>query len=360
MRRSGYADLPLHGGHAPRWLFERMIRLSRLIVEAILAERGADALLEMLSDPMWFQAFGSSIGFDWHSSGLTTTTLGALKIALNQAPSIGIFVAGGKGKTMLKTPKEIEKNRWLKVSPESLKLASKVAAKVDSAWIQDGYNIYHHTLIYTTDGRWVVIQQGMNEKNRYARRYHWIHTRLNTRLTLPHSGVEKSPNPEERVLNLTSPRSEETKTTILKFFTEQKPEGLLSDLKTLTNSKGLFMPRHHDVRINPSRLKPIILSTYENPPKTPVELAQTKLGPASIRALALVANLIYGTELDWTDPAIYSYAHGGKDGHPYPVNLQIYETTIDILSKVKAPTLEERRAVSRFLKRLYELYRVSK
>jgi len=338
-----------------------MIRLSRLIVEAVLSERGTDVLLEMLSDPMWFQAFGSSIGFDWHSSGLTTTTLGALKIALNRAPSIGIFIAGGKGKTMLKTPHEIENNRYLKTSPEDLKLASKVAAKVDSAWIQDGYNIYHHTIIYTPDGKWVVIQQGMNPNKRYARRYHWIYKRLNTKLNLPHSGVEKNPDTQKQhVLNLTSPNSEETKATILKFFTEQKPDSLLADLMTLANSKGLFMPRHHDVRINPSRLKPIILSTYENPPKTPIELAQTNLGPASIRALALVANLIYGTELDWTDPSIYSYAHGGKDGYPYPVNIQLYETTIDILSKMKTTQADDRKAISKFLKKLYQLYRVSK
>jgi hypothetical protein len=358
MRKSGQADLPLHGGKAPRWLFSRMVRLSRVFIELVLIEFGPDKFIDMLSDPYWFQAFGSFLGFDWHSSGLTTTTLGAIKMALSELPpNIGIFIAGGKGKTMRKTPVEIEYTaKYLKISPEKLKSISKIAAKVDSAWIQDGYNIYHHNIIYTSDGKWTVIQQGMNPKNKYARRYHWHYKHINDTLTTPHSGIDTK-ELEKKVFNLTTKKSEPTKQSILQLFHEIKPSEIESIFKSLSEKQNsLFMPAHHDVRLKFSgNLKKVILSTYENPPKNIHELALSKLGPASTRALAMAASLLYGSDIDFTDPAVYSYAHGGKDGHPYPVNIKIYENTIAILEKIARSPGEESKRARKILQQLANL-----
>ena len=358
MRKSGQADLPLHGGKAPRWLFSRMVKLSKVFIELVLIEFGPDKFIDMLSDPYWFQAFGSFLGFDWHSSGLTTTTLGAIKVALGYLPpDSGIFIAGGKGGTMRKTPIEIENTgKYLKVSPTHLQNISKITAKVDSAWIQDGYNIYHHNIIYTSDGKWTVIQQGMNPQNRYARRYHWHYKHINNTLTTPHSGIDTK-NIEQKVFNLTAPKSEQTKHNILNLFKEIKASEIESILKSLSEGQiSLFMPTHHDVRLKySSSLKKVILSTYEHPPQSIHELALSKLGPASIRALAMASALLYDTNIDFTDPAVFSYAHGGKDGHPYPVNIKVYENTITILEKIARSHGKESKQAISTLKKLSQL-----
>ena len=359
MRRSGSAYLPLHGGKAPRWLFEKMVKLSRIFIELAISEVGNEALLDMFASPYWFQSFGSFLGFDWHSSGLTTTTLGALKVALSDmTPSIGLFIAGGKGKTMRNTPREIEHTeKYLKVNPDELKIASKIAAKVDSAWIQDGYNLYHHTILYTPDGQWVVIQQGMNEEKRYARRYHWHHSLLKTDITLPHSGI-KAEQTHKGVFNLVSPTSLDNKRQIVSIFKEVPISELEKTLKLGEEERPLFMPPHHQVKLKISKnVKKIILSTYENPPKDITDLATSHLGPASIRALSMAATLIYGSQADFTDPAVYSYAHGGKDGYPYPVDLKLYENTISVLEKINRLSPEARQNATKVLRELHKLFK---
>ncbi len=357
MRRSGSAYLPLHGGKAPRWLFEKMVKLSRIFIELAISEIGNEALLDMFASPYWFQSFGSFLGFDWHSSGLTTTTLGALKVALSDmSPSLGLFIAGGKGKTMRKTPIEIEHTeKYLKVDPHQLKTASKIAAKVDSAWVQDGYTLYHHTIIYTPPGHWVVIQQGMNGEKRYARRYHWHHSLLKTDITLPHSGI-KAEKTHNDVFNLVAPRSLNNKEKMISIFKEVPPSELEKTLNV--EERPLFMPAHHPVKLKISKnVKKIILSTYENPPRDITDLATSHLGPASIRALSMAATLIYGSEADFTDPAVYSYAHGGKDGYPYPVDLQLYENTISVLEKIARLSPEARKNATKVLRELHKLFK---
>ncbi len=359
MRKTGQVDSPLHGGRAPRWLFKKMVKLSQVFIEAVVTEFGPDKFIDMMSDPYWFQSFGSFLGFDWHSSGLTTTTLGAVKVALNNLyPGIGIFIAGGKGKSMRKTPLEIDNTgKYLQVNPNSIKNISKITAKVDSAWIQDGYNIYHHNIIYTSNGNWVVIQQGMNTNNKYARRYHWHHSSYNANLTQPHTAIE-SEQVENNVLNLVSPQAEQTKNSIINIFKEVKPSELEYTLQTMGRGPTLFMPKHHFVKLRfSSNLKKVILSTYDNIPTNPEQLALSRLGPASIRALTMASVLLYGTTPDFTDPAVFSYAHGGKDGHPYPVNLKIYENTITILERLTSKDSETRKQAQIALKRLLMLFK---
>jgi len=357
LKKTGKADLPLHGGRAPKWLFEKMVKLSKVFIELTLTEFGPARFTEMVADPFWLQSFGSFLGFDWHSSGLTTTTLGAIKLAVKElGPKSGLFIAGGKGKTMRKTPIEIENTgNYLKVPPSYLKTISKITAKVDSAWIQDGYNLYHHIIIYTADGKWTVVQQGMNTENKYARRYHWHYKNINDTLTAPHTGIN-STKMEDKVLNLTSPMSLDTKKSIISIFQEVKTEELEDLLKKLSSSNFLFLPRHHHVKIKyNSNLKKILLSTYENPPTTIKQLAVSKLGPASIRALAMAAALLYNTDIDFSDPAIFSYAHGGKDGHPYPVDLEIYQNTITVLEKIARLRKSNNRQLIKVLRQLYQL-----
>ena len=336
MKKTGMANLPLHGGKAPPWLFKRMVKLSGAISEVIVLEYGQEEFLKRIADPFWFQALSCVIGFDWHSSGTTTTTLGALKENLNKG-NLGIKIAGGKGGVSRKAPKEIEKfseDFGLKENKISrLVYSSKMSAKVDNSLIQDNYQLYHHCFVLTEKGSWAVIQQGMSD--RYARRYHWLSDNVESFVNEPHDAIccDKK---EDKVLNMTAKESEESRKVgvdivkddpkhLEKYF---KP----SEQRTLNNFETLsFGPRHSIIeqdKINMQMLK----KAYEIQPKNYEELVAIKgVGPKTIRSLALISDLVYGKKASWRDPVKYSFAHGGKDGFPYPVNRRIYDKSISIL-----------------------------
>jgi len=327
--RTGTADLPLHGGKAPRWLFERMTLLARAMVLAILSEEGTPGLLRRLADPVWFQAFGCVLGFDWHSSGLTTTACGALKEGLRDlSHETGLYIAGGKGKTSRKTPQEIGAACWTSGQEAApLIRASRLSAKVDSAAVQDGFQIYHHSFFFTTGGSWAVVQQGMNEGTGMARRYHWLPpARFDSD---PHAAIAGQPT--EQVLNLVASEAE-TNRTIAVALASENPSGLLGEMTRLVS-----MPRHHDVRLSdlhPDRLARVLLKTYEEQPADYTALlAVPGVGAKALRALALVAELTYGEPASVRDPVSYAFAHGGKDGTPFPVDRETYDATIESLRR---------------------------
>ena len=332
--RTGIANLPLHHGKAPRWLFDRMVKLSREITIAIVTEYGPEEMLRRLSHPYWFQAFGCILGFDWHSSGVTTTLCGALKEAMKGLErDMGLFVAGGKGRTSRRTPAEIE--RWgelISLDPEPLVYASRMSAKVDSAAIQDGYQLYHHTFLFTPNGSWTVIQQGMNETNRYARRYHWLSEAVTDFVNEPHSAILS--DSRGQALNLIASESDPAREIIAGIATGEKPEKTLADLKRI---KTLDLPARHAILVqdlHPDSLSKIILSAYERQPQGFEQLLGLQgVGAKTIRALSLISELVYGVAPSYRDPARYSFAHGGKDGIPYPVDKQTYDQSIELLSR---------------------------
>ena len=333
-QRTGIANLPLHYGKAPRWLFDRMTRLAREITIAIITEFGPEELLHRLSDPFWFQAFGCVLGYDWHSSGVTTTVCGALKEGIKGLETdLGIFVAGGKGKTSRKTPSEIEGLRHLlKSDASSLVYASRMAAKVDNSALQDGYQLYHHTFIFTKYGSWSVVQQGMNAGNHYARRYHWLGENVIDFVCEPHSAICSQTRGE--TLNLVAAESDPARDTITQIANEEKPEKLISQLKRL---KTLDLPSRHHLSlldIHPDRLQKTLLISYEHQPENFESLLSLEgVGPKTLRALGLISELIYDVPVSLRDPARYSFAHGGKDGHPYPVDRKTYDRSIEVLHK---------------------------
>jgi len=359
--RTGIAETPLHGGKAPPWLFNRMVSLSREIVRAIVEEYGPSEVLHRLSNPYWFQAFGCVIGFDWHSSGVTTTTLGALKDGLKKiSPDLDIFIAGGKGGVSRKTPDQIRQHcEGIGIDPEPLIYASRMSAKVDSAVLQDGYQIYAHSILFTSSGEWAVVQQGMNESLRYARRYHWLGSKLNNFVVEPHTGIITDQTAGS--LDLTAQKSEEVRTHAVNII-NQPTKQVLSDLREVVRiSRGLDksvqadlfdtaaptiggtelhtfrMPSRHWVSfrdIRPDRLQSVLLSTYERRPENFETLVGLEgVGPKTLRALALMSEVIYGAVPSFEDPARFSYAVGGKDGTPYPVNKIVYDESIQILKK---------------------------
>ena len=329
--RTGTADLPLHGGRAPRWLFERMTLLAREMALAIITEEGTPGLLRRLSDPVWFQAFGCVLGFDWHSSGLTTTACGALKEGMRDlSHETGLYVAGGKGKTSRKTPQEIEAACWITGNdPEPLMRASRLSAKVDSAAVQDGFQVYHHSFFFSRDSSWAVVQQGMNESTGMARRYHWLPPERFDQD--PHAAVAGAPTQE--VLNLVASEGEANRKVAVALAREE-PMKLLVEL---TQMRTVAMPRHHDVRLSdlhPDRLARVLVTTYERQPEDYTALlAMPGVGAKALRALALVAELTYGEPASVRDPVSYSFAHGGKDGTPYPVDRGTYDATIESLRR---------------------------
>ncbi|MBC7341055.1 MAG: DUF763 domain-containing protein [Clostridia bacterium] len=353
--RTGIANLPLHGGKCPPWLFERMTKLAAALVEVMVADAGPDRVLQRLADPFWFQAFGCALGFDWHSSGLTTTVCGALKEALKGREwDTGIFIAGGKGKTSLRTPEELRDygERFpLATNPDKLIYASRMAAKVDNTAVQDGYQLYHHTFLFTASGLWAVIQQGMNESLRWARRYHWLSTKVSDFTCEPHLAV--CCDHTAITLNLVAEESGAARQVITEVAGE-KPEKTLADLKKLGEalraarrpklpagtpasqaSLTLSLPATHPITfrdLHPSSLNRVLLRTYSRPPKDFNQLLATEgLGPKSLRALSLLAELAYGTPPSYRDPVKYSFAHGGKDGYPYPVDRKTYDQSVEFL-----------------------------
>jgi len=360
MKRTGTADLPLHGGRAPRWLFNRMVKLASGITEVLVYEYGREEFLRRISDPHWFQAFSCVLGFDWHSSGTTTTTCGALKMAINPE-ELGIKVTGGKGSTSRKTPMEIEQTA--EIFPlstkriEGLKYSSKMSAKVDNSCIQDSYQLYHHSFFFTEKGDWVVVQQGMSD--RYARRYHWLSDNVKSFVEEPHSGI-CTDRFEKETLDMTAKESDDARKVsvdlvkdnpdhLTQYF-RKEPQRLLTDF-----GKELVMPEHHpvlEVDIGKGGLE-ILKKAYEIQPENYEELVALRgMGPKRIRALALISELVYGAEPSWKDPAKFSFAHGGKDGYPYPVNRRLMDKSIGMLKDAVEEAKLERKEKLYAIKRL--------
>ncbi len=331
--RTGVANIPLHGGKAPRWLFDRMVKLGREITLAIVVDFGPEEMLHKMADPFWFQALGCVLGFDWHSSGVTTTLCGALKEGVRgMEKDLGLFIAGGKGRTSRRTPQEIEHfEPAISVDPAGLVYASRMAAKVDSVALQDGYQLYHHVFLFTAKGSWAVVQQGMNTETRYARRYHWLGERVEDFVCEPHAGICSQARGE--ALNLVASESAPARATVTELAAEEKPEKLLAELNRL---KTLSLPHRHYLTlddIHPERLGKIFVHTYEQGAEDFESLIGLEgVGPKTIRALSLISELVYGVPPSFRDPARYSFAHGGKDGHPFPVDRETYDRSIELLS----------------------------
>ena len=326
--------MPLHYGKAPPWLFQRMSRLAREITIIIVSDFGPAEMLRRVSDPYWFQAFGCVLGFDWHSSGVTTTVCGALKDGLKGLEKdLGLFLAGGKGRASRKTPAEIQDLGWLVgIDPAPLVYASRLSAKVDSAAVQDDYQIYHHCFFFTGGGEWAVVQQGMNEVNRYARRYHWLGEGVADFVCEPHAAVCSDARGE--ALNMVAAESNAARRTVTSVATEQAVETNLHELGRIVT---LELPRRHHIiaaDIHPDRLTKGLAVIYDRQPRGFEELLSLEgVGPKTVRALSLISELIYGVPASFRDPARYSFAHGGKDGVPYPVDRKTYDQSIDLLAR---------------------------
>jgi len=333
--------LPLHGGKAPAWLFDRMHRLAGSVVQLIVEDRGPGEMLRRLADPLWFQAFGCVLGFDWHSSGLTTVTCGAIKEAYRRlGDDLGVHVAGGKGGASRKTPDQIaDVADRVGLPGDRLIHASRMSAKVDSSAVQDGYQIYTHHFFFAADD-WCVVQQGMNDTNGYARRYHWLGSTVEDFVCEPHNAVASPPADGTDLLNMVARPATGSRQRSVELA-RMEPGRVLREVSV---GPSLFMPVHHPVEradINPGRLERVLRMTCEHQPADFESLLSLPgVGPATIRSLALLSELIYGepacrrdvTRL-WTptDPATFSYAHGGKDGHPFPVDRPTYDQSINLL-----------------------------
>ncbi|HTX61259.1 MAG TPA: DUF763 domain-containing protein [Methanobacterium sp.] len=366
--RKGVVNLPLHGGHAPKWLFHRMVKLTQGITETILHEYDSAEFLRRISDPYWFQALSCVIGFDWHSSGTTTTTCGAMKMAINPEQH-GIFVAGGKGRASRKTPEDIEKAGdifSLSTSKiEELIYSSKISAKIDNSCIQDGYQLYHHSFLVDENGDWAVIQQGMNSETRYARRYHWLAEEMEEYVEEPHKGIccdQKQP----KSLNMTAEESRDSRQIsvdllcdnpehLKKYFRDKTP--LKSECQTRLDEyvSEFTMPRHHpvlDMDLSEREFE-VLKKAYELQPASFEELLQLDgMGPKKIRALALISDLIYGSPPSWKDPVKYNFTHGGKDGYPYPVDREVYDHSIETLKDALEGAKLEKKEKYNAIKRL--------
>ncbi len=375
--RAGVAELPLHSGSVPRWLLDRMTRLSGLIVKIMVEEFGVRETVRRFSNPVFFQAFSNVIGMDWDSSGSTTVTTAVLKIALSRE-EIGVKVLGGKGSQALRVQEEIDAlSREYDVDAERLKMTSRLVAKVDNVALQDGYSLYHHSIIVGCDGSWTVVQQGMNVRRRLARRYHWwMETSF---ISDPHSGILGIK--EDYALNLVSSRSEECRKTILDIvrggsLKVVRDLGLLKSVvragpsRTITSYIGgesIEAIRYHPY-IASNRDVVLRLNVNERAVDRARESSDFRelllthgLGPNTMLALALIAEVIYTSEADWRDPVThdprrYAFALGGKDGSPYPVNREVYDAVIDILSVV-CERLRSDRGISKYLRHLAEVSR---
>jgi len=356
--KTGIAHLPLHYGKAPPWLFDRMVKLAQEITIAIVTDFGSEEMLRRLSHPFWFQALGCILGFDWHSSGVTTTLCGALKEGIKGLEQdLGLFIAGGKGRASRRTPSEIEVwGEKISLNPAPLVYASRMSAKVDSSAVQDGYQLYHHTFLFTPSGSWTVIQQGMNEATRYARRYHWLGEAVSSFVNEPHSAILSEA--KGQALNLVARESDPARTTIADIATQQKPHDILTDLRRL---KTLNLPSHHPIGVHdlhPDSLSKILLSTYERQPHSFEQLlGLSGVGPKTIRALSLISELVYGVTPSYRDPARYSFAHGDKDGIPYPADRKTYDQSIELLRKALHKTKLGIREKNETLNRLNRLER---
>ncbi len=382
-RKTGFADLPLHHGTVPKWLADRMMALGTEIVEALLIEYGKKEVLRRLSDPLWFQSLGAVLGMDWHSSGITTSVMYALKRGINsRAREFGLCICGGRGKYSRRTPDELlflsEKTG---LDGNYLVKASKLCAKVDNTAVQDGFQLYQHNFILSDEGDWAVVQQGMNAASKTARRYHWCSANLKSFVEEPHTGVTG----ENRgiILNLTDSTADKTRNSILSM-SQESPDRMIkeisqvvkkdcpkivrvsslqnsaddmqgelfgsmtdsisdaavnadSDIYIEENNRSVVMPFHHEVRaedVDLKRLGGVLCASYESQPKDFESLLLTPgLGPRTLQSLALVSEVIYGTPSRFKDPARFSFAHGGKDGHPFPVPTKVYDESIRVLGQ---------------------------
>ena len=381
IKNSGHADLPLHTGTVPRWLADRMMVLGTLIVESLVENFGVDEVLVRLSDPLWFQSLGAVMGMDWHSSGITTSVMYALKRGLNaRAKELGIYVCGGRGKYSRLTPDELTEIA-MKEGLNGIELVnnSKLCAKVDNNAIQDGFQLYQHNFIVTKTGNWAVVQQGMNASSQTTRRYHWCSASLPSFIENPHTGVVGENR--GKILNLTDEKADSTRNSILEISRES-PQKVIDEIISISKEpsqiilmqggsvtpikqnqvvqgelfaeedlpatpnyqnkiiydspkRRIIMPAHHEVRaedVDLKRLGAVLATAYENQNDTFEKLLLTKgLGPRTLQSLTLVSEVIYGTPSRFTDPARFSFAHGGKDGHPFPVPLKIYDESIRVL-----------------------------
>ncbi len=378
-KRTGVADLPLHTGTVPRWLADRMRDLGRLVVEAIVENYGRREFLVRLSDPLWFQSFGAVLGMDWHSSGITTSVMFALKRGISPlSRELGIYVCGGRGKFSRETPNELlQVADRTGLDGNSLLRASRLCAKVDNTAVQDGFQLYQHNFVLTDDGDWAVVQQGMNPEARAARRYHWSSLGLRSFVEEPHTAIvgENRGN----ILNLTDRAAEKTRESVLALSREE-PFRMMREILSIAKPKtsiivpeqtDLFertgeplvvcsgrdckMPAHHEVLaedVDLKRLGSVLATAYESAPADFESLLLTHgLGPRTLQSLALVSEVINGTPSRFTDPARFSFAHGGKDAHPFPVPCKVYDESIRVLSdaiqKSKLGLSDRMRSLSR-------------
>jgi len=328
MKRSGTADLPLHGGRVPRWLAERMTKLGSAITETIVYNYGASAFLSRLSDPFWFQAFGAVMGMDWHSSGITTSVMGALKRGLApKANDLGLYICGGRGRFSRNTPNEL---RLLAercgFDADALVRTSRLTARIDNNAIADGFQIYLHNFVLTSEKEWAVVQQGLNDQNGMARRYHWHSASVRDFVSEPHTGIVGEN--QGSIMNLVDAKADRAQKALLEIANEH-PD------KTLTEARHLRMPAHHDVRekdVDLKRLGAVLALAYERGLNDFTELLLLeKLGPRTLQSLALVAEVVHGAPSRFNDPARFAFAHGGKDGHPHPVPLKTYDESLRFL-----------------------------
>src|SRR6202048_4271265 len=368
-RRAGSADLPLHGGHVPRWLADRMTRLGAVMSEAIVHHYGRDELLRRLANPFWFQSFGAVMGMDWHSSGITTSVIGALKRGLTPLHNeLGIHVCGGRGKHSRHTPQELVAiGDRVGVDGTALAKASRLVAKVDSAAVHDGFDLYLHGFIVTDDGNWTVVQQGMNGTLKQARLYHWLSEGLKSFVDDPHAAIDGKGQGE--IVNLADRRAEASRRTQLDLLSSLGPDKIAREYSALETRREqqakpstdqpllphLIMPAHHDVRssdVIARRLHGTLAAAAERGPQDFPDLLLTPgVGARTVAALALVAEVVHGAPCPFAGPGRFSFAHGGKERHPLPVPIKVYDETIRVLKsavrKAKLGRAEELGALKR-------------
>ncbi len=349
-RRAGSADLPLHSGHVPRWLADRMTRLGGVMSEAIVHHYGRDEFLRRLAHPFWFQSFGAVMGMDWHSSGITTSVIGALKRGLTPLTGeLGIHVCGGRGKHSRQTPHELASiGDRVGFDGSALAQASRLVAKVDSAAVQDGFDLYLHGFIVTDDGKWAVVQQGMNGERRQARRYHWLSEDLKSFVDEPHTAIDGTS--QGKIVNLTDRRADASRRAQIEVLGSLGPDGVARRFLALEAQEAeaaqpitspqpllphLVMPEHHEVRSSDVVLRrlhgSLAAAADRGPADFPELLLTPGVGARTVEALAMVAEVVHGAPCRFSDPARFSFAHGGKDRHPFPVPVRVYDETIAVL-----------------------------